>query len=445
MQALTSDPLNHTEREQVRLALRAALDSPTFQNAQRAKGFLQFVVERAVAGERENLKERTIGIEVFGRAPNYSTGEDAVVRVQASDVRKRLDRFNQSLEAQDLAVSISLPSGAYCPQFRFREQRLGAIPEVATKQGEAEQVEDSPIPEPSPEATGTLGREKIRPWGKSLAALGFCAALFAGFLAGRWQRVPRAEDSPVGRFWAPLFVEGKPILLCIPRSASYRLTNEWFAKYDRLHPHEFDEEWERLNRWPDLDPSTVLKIGDLQRMLDHGVGAGDVYTATALVAGLTRSLHTFQVRVGQDYQFEDIRKNPSVLIGAFNNRWTMQLGSTLPFRFEQKGSRFAVVETGENGRAWVSEPLDSTGHWVDYALIARLPRSETGQPAIIMGGTGRAGTEIIGDFAMDNVAFGRVLSVLPAHWEDKNVILVLRTKATDGLAGPPEVIASRVW
>ncbi len=72
------------------LHLHGVLEGDAFKGSHRSGKFLKYVVGRAVAGDFDSLKERAIGIEVFGRPPGYDTSADAIVRVTASDVRKRL-------------------------------------------------------------------------------------------------------------------------------------------------------------------------------------------------------------------------------------------------------------------------------------------------------------------------------------------------------------------
>lgn len=61
--------------------------------SQRCQEFLRFVVEQSLAGHADSLKERTIGVEAFGRAADYETNLDGVVRIKASEVRKRLSLY----------------------------------------------------------------------------------------------------------------------------------------------------------------------------------------------------------------------------------------------------------------------------------------------------------------------------------------------------------------
>ena len=77
----------------LRTHLRSITESPTFKGSRRSQEFLQFIVERALDGRFDDLKERMLGIELFGRSPSYDTGDDAIVRVTACDVRKRLNQF----------------------------------------------------------------------------------------------------------------------------------------------------------------------------------------------------------------------------------------------------------------------------------------------------------------------------------------------------------------
>src|ERR1700721_4313723 len=70
--------------------LKEVIEGAAFKGSHRSGQFLQYIVDQAIAGHFESLKERVIGVELFGRSPSYDTGDDAIVRVTASDVRKRL-------------------------------------------------------------------------------------------------------------------------------------------------------------------------------------------------------------------------------------------------------------------------------------------------------------------------------------------------------------------
>jgi TolB-like protein len=102
----------------VRLHLQQILDSHAFSGSKRTQDFLRLIVEHALAGEVDSLRERMIGAEMFGRPIDYDTGSDSVVRVKATEVRKRLAQYYLETD-EKTGVRIELPSGSYVPRFTF--------------------------------------------------------------------------------------------------------------------------------------------------------------------------------------------------------------------------------------------------------------------------------------------------------------------------------------
>ena len=93
--------------------------SHAFAGSKRTQDFLHLIVEHTLVGDFDSLRERMIGAEMFGRPVDYDTGSDSVVRVKATEVRKRLAQYY--LEAtRRPAVRIGLPSGSYVPRFTLR-------------------------------------------------------------------------------------------------------------------------------------------------------------------------------------------------------------------------------------------------------------------------------------------------------------------------------------
>ena len=115
--------------------LSEIIESKSFRGSHRSGQFLIYIVERAIAGQFDALKERIIGIELFGRSPTYDTGDDAIVRVTASDVRRRLLQYYGE-NGRSSKFFISLPSGSYVPEIVHGSQ-TGAKP-VATSEAHQE-------------------------------------------------------------------------------------------------------------------------------------------------------------------------------------------------------------------------------------------------------------------------------------------------------------------
>lgn len=102
----------------VRTALELIISSPAFLASKRCQDFLRLVVERTIQGDLESLRERMIGVEMFGRPADYDTSNDAVVRVRATEVRKRLAQYYRETEPPPL-VRIELAAGSYVPEFKW--------------------------------------------------------------------------------------------------------------------------------------------------------------------------------------------------------------------------------------------------------------------------------------------------------------------------------------
>src|SRR5689334_21239133 len=97
--------------------LARILESQSFKGSRRSQEFLRYVVEKSLCGDFHEIKERILGVEIFGRPVNYDTSADAIVRVTANDVRKRLLRYYES-EGANSDIRIDLPAGSYLPEFR---------------------------------------------------------------------------------------------------------------------------------------------------------------------------------------------------------------------------------------------------------------------------------------------------------------------------------------
>ena len=112
-------PQNPEEHEIVRRELNSILSSHHFKNSKRYPALLRYVVEKTLDGHSDQLKERTLGIEVFDRPPDYDTNADPVVRFSASEIRKRIAQFYHENDNES-GLQIDLPLGSYVPEFKLK-------------------------------------------------------------------------------------------------------------------------------------------------------------------------------------------------------------------------------------------------------------------------------------------------------------------------------------
>lgn len=184
--ASTPDLLTPERVEMVRNHLKEITDSEAFKGSKRAQDFLHLIIEHTLAGRLDNLRERMIGAEMFGRPIDYDTANDAVVRVKASEVRRKLAQFYRETPSTH-SITIELPTGSYVPKFHWAGQQnvsqAPAVPPVEASAsspgtvaeeipGEAEQVQEE-APPPLPQSKSS--------WQRWLPAAG-AAAVILGIL-----------------------------------------------------------------------------------------------------------------------------------------------------------------------------------------------------------------------------------------------------------------------
>jgi adenylate cyclase len=177
----------------VRAQLDRILASRCFQQAGRASHFLRFVVEQTLAGGSGRLKGYTIGVEVFGRPPDFDAQSDALVRVEAGRLRRRLVEYYASEGAAD-PVRIELPRGSYAVEYSFSQPVADTVPAVASAAAEAK-----PTAAPAP-------------WRSAAAVLAMLLVVAGGVIA--WQRMAlqavqqslEALDEPQRTEWPRIVV-----------------------------------------------------------------------------------------------------------------------------------------------------------------------------------------------------------------------------------------------
>lgn len=419
--------------------LERILESPFFRHSSRGKEFLSFVVRQKLEGRAEDLKERSIGITLFRRAPNYSTGDDPIVRVQAGEVRRRLDQYYQSC-TDTLAVCIELPVGSYVPEFRWQ-----------APSHPNQEAETGP-----PVSVTTTSSRSFNLW-----KLGFLALLLmviaiktytaAMHLFGGGQNRKQATQiaqingaTPVlDEFWAPVFNTAQPIMLYLVQGVTYRPTPEIYDKYEHKHHGLFASSVQRYIDPLPLKPDTTLLWRQMVLETTYGVAVGDVDTAVRVSTFFGATGKPDQVRIGANFSPADFSNFPTILIGGFNNPWTMKLMSGLHFALVDQGDgHFFIREQIPHGREWY---LKKQQPQKDYAVVTRLMNSDTGHFIVIVAGITGVGTEAAGNFVTNEQVLADGVRSLPNGWQNKNLQLVIETKLTDSIPGAARVVASYSW
>lgn len=220
----------------------------------------------------------------------------------------------------------------------------------------------------------------------------------------------------------------------------YRLTGSYIERYQATHPAFKPEQNGREFTVP-LSQGDAIDSGDLVPDERSFVTVGDVAAAVSIASMLAERKQPYDLRVGGDVVFGDFRMTPVILIGAFNNSWTIELNDTLCFAF---GADNSIRETQGQRRVWRTV-RDARGFpHEDYALISRQISSKSGKFVFTVAGLDLTGTRAAAEFVRDAARLDAALQKLPSGWQDKNLQLVLHTNVLDDIPSGTQVAASCV-
>jgi hypothetical protein len=452
----------------IREELRRIVTSRHFRTSRRGKEFLQYVVGQKISGNGDLLKERLIGVQLFGRKPAYATGEDPVVRVQAGDVRRRLESYHADPDVQS-DILIQIPVGSYAPVFLLRrgvqthETWPGIVAPSTHTETEPSGVIDALLQEvneanasSSPESrSDTLpllgwGDHQLETafshpwkrgsWGLAIAALA-CVALVVYLFTFYTHKSP---ERTLKAFWLPASLSSKPVLLCLPRPMVYRPSDKLFDRYAQSHPNAMITREARQDQILRFEPTDTIQWGDMTPVRNSGPGIGGVIAAINMSKLLTEQGIRFELRFGEEATYAEMRDSPVVLVGAINTEWTTQLTSELNFVFDETRAAPNIHETGGAKRVWKMETSDGN-ITRDYGLITRQLSGKAGQFLVQVAGISHFGTEAASEFLANKKEFTEALHAKSISLKEKNFQIIVSTDVTAGRAGPPHVVAVSSW
>jgi hypothetical protein len=392
-------PARPATEEQVREELSRVLACHEFRTSKRSQDFLRYVVENTIQGHGDMLKERTIGIEVFGRPTSYDPSDDATVRVKAGEVRKRLGIYYSDHGSHN-PVRIELPSGTYVPEFHLVNAPAPAPAE--------------PAPADAPIAAATAANDPaVTPRRAALAVAVLAAAALAIWF------VTRPAVTPLEQFWAPVLNGSTPLQLC--------------ASYVPVYGVDID---------PTITPPAG--VGDFTLLTDQFVGGGDLIATSRLVAMLTRLHRAYRVKVGNDVSFTDLRSGPAILVGFSYTKWK-QISNQMRF-FVDGFRRPAGITDDGKATEWVLPALPRDRHTTeDYAIVSRVFHPDTHAMLVEIAGITQYGTDAAADLITTPDLMAEALRGAPADWQKKNLQLVLHVKVISGAPSSPTVVKQYFW
>jgi hypothetical protein len=371
----------------VREELDRVLSSHDFQASKLCQSFLRYVVENTLSGHTGSLKERTIGIDVFGKPPSYDPSEDAGVRVKAGEVRKRLRSYysNQPAEAK---ILIDLPSGTYIPEFRPLRRAEQGVP--------------------------------AKPWLRSWVFLATSGAVLLALALSAvfWLR-PHPVADALDQFWSPVLQSHQAVFVCtapVPVFSDVRNSGG-------ESPH---------------------RVEDFVLIPNRFVAVSDVNSATQIAEMFGRMGEPYKLRIGNDVSFRDLRAAPAVLVGFSYTQWH-EIGEHFRYSIDLSHRPFGVSQDGALTNWTIKTHPDDPELNEDYAIVSRVFYPGTNSVIVEITGISHYGTEAAADLVTNSTLLQEALRRLPAGWQQKNIQIVLHAEVISGSPSVPTVVATHVW
>jgi hypothetical protein len=422
-------PRTEGERQLVRSQLEKLVSDGRFAASKRYPYLLRYIVEQTLAGNEDDLKERTLGVEVFHRPPDYDTNADPVVRLCAAEVRKRLAQYYQS-PAHGGELRIDLNPGSYVPVFSQ------LAPDAPVFEAIPPEVIPADVPSKAEPVVTRPRRTRKIYWPAGLIAAGVIIAvvwvliLFSGG-ARSWRHLGK-QKSAIEEVWSPLLTSSKPVLFCVGETET-----ELYA------PH--DSPLTQLQRGAD-DDSFLQSSADKNDFIPFS----DVQVLSRFVSLIGAHGHAFRVQSSRRTISSQLREGPVVLIGALNNDWTLNRTSSLRFHLEMPASpdqAYWIADTQHpESRAWQVRAQAPKSHVVkDYAIAARFTDESTGQVVLVAAGIAGSGTRAAGEFLTDEASLKELVDSAGVDWGRTNFEVVLSSQVVNGMQGKPRVEAKAFW
>ena len=403
-----------------RAQVERLLADPLFSQSKRYGAFLRYVTERALSNAQEPLTERHLGVGIFGRPPNYDTDADPIVRVTASELRKRLAHYYED-PAHAGEIRVLIHKGSYVAEFVAPGTPPPPVEVVAPQVVSAAPAQAT---EPTTETRWRLNGHR---WYYVAGLAGFCIVV-AVFV---W--IVRPRPSAFDLFWAPVLDGPHDVVLSFPQFS------------DHVHLEGVDNP--KLT-WSDPltlspDPMAVTWTQYARRL----VHVSDLSVACRISEFLgSKGKHTV-VKGEHDLTMHDLREAPAVILGGLANQWTTRFLPQARFTFAGEGSvRFIRDLQKPESRQWSFDAkVPSNNREKDLIIISRVSDSVSGRVTVLAGGFSVWGTDAAVELLTDPNQMKRVLAGVPLKWDSRNVQIALECSVVNRESGIPRFLAAHYW
>jgi hypothetical protein len=387
-------PQGDEECTALRRHLDQVLAGQSFISSRRCPNFLRYVVNETLEGRGDQLKERTVGIELFGREPDYDTNLDHIVRSTATEVRKRLNLYYQE-NGRNSEIRIDLPQRTYTPLFR-----RGAEPRRDGNAGLSES-EAKPV---------------TRRWTK-YAALAAIALFLAGAAVGRFTAPLGKVSAKTERQLPPSLInvltpkEGQRLKVVIADAALIGLDLQIPGYFVSLNNYTDGQSLQAA-----AHPGAGLSVPDWRDV--QGVYQHEMRLISRVYQSMPPAL--LSIRTPSEISIRDLQQENTLLMGGPRvNPWVQLFEDKMNFRTEMTSKSYIaqirnVARRGGEESVYLDSDVPGGASLPGrfYGHIAYFPATSTHARLIILSGPHAVGTYDALCFATDPAALARIEQLL---------------------------------
>lgn len=440
--SLTEQPVSSAAVEHMAL-LERVINSQELKRALRLRELLCFLGNRALQPHPGTLREQEIGAAVFGRHEDYDTSLDNIVRVNVSELRKRLAHYFEQ-EGVHEPIVIQIPRGGYLPVF---------VPRASTKEAEpsersTNQASDSPLDSDHaapPFAEPLAATQHHRPVIVILITLLIALLATSSFLLWQNHRLavqlqPWKSDPVIASLWSEFFASGDDVDI-VTADTSFAMTEDILGHKISLSDY-LDYHYKAIPDQPGLTPETrsMLKV-----IMDRNNGSVGDFQAAKRFMDLDGHSPAIKLDSARSYTPESIKANNVILIGGRqSNPWVDLYKDRLNFfmDYDPSHQRPSIVNRAPApGEKAVYQLSDDPNH--SYSVVAFLPNFGDNRYAIILSGTDSQATRAAGEFITSTDGLSQIRQKLPTG-RFPFFELLLSSSRLEGTTLNTEIVAYRV-
>ena len=441
--------LSEAEVNELLALLDRVARSPQLRRAPRLRELLLYIGKQSIEKKRTDLHEQEIGCSVFGRPSCYDTSQDNIVRVNATELRKRLENYFATDGAHETWV-MEIPRGGYSPIFSRRAVSASTVPESRLHHDAAVSIShhsgaSSPDVNGSKYLEPAAGKQGYRLVTAGIIAV-LCVACVFLFLQNQtlrqqmhgWQATPTLQS-----FWGT-FLGNSGETDVILADTSFALEEEILKTSIPLSEY-LNYGYKHLPEGGGISPDTK---NALDLVLSRNNGSISDFRAARRILMLDPFSSSTQLRFARDYTPDTLKRDNVILIGSRkSNPWVDFFQDQLDFamgydsNLHQSGVQNLRPKPGE--QPFYPEPQDPATN-VGYSVVAFLPNVGQRGSALIIEGTDSQATEAAGEFVTNEES----MALLKHQLNSKAFPyfqLLLKTSRLSGTPFTAQIITLRTY